>query len=593
MTIRPSRRQPDQFQYRVLESRKLLASLISWDAGSGTVTINGDSGDNWGQVVQNGNQLDVTADGGASASYGLSQVQSIVFSGGSGDDIFLNNSSIGSTAYGHSGNDQLTGGSASDLLLGGSGNDTISGNEGNDTLRGHDGNDLLYGGEGDDIVEGAYGADQLFGNEGDDNLNGGWDDDTIYGHDGDDFIAGFTGADILYGGNDNDQVYGMAGNDQVYGDAGNDSLRGSNDNDSVYGGTGNDFLMGDQGDDVLDGGDGSDTIYGYTGDDTIEGGAGADSIYGQDGDDTLTGGTGDDTLNGGDGVDHVSGGEGDDWMTGAAGDDILRGEAGVDILRGGIGMDSLFGGTLGDADTLYGGDGADRFLTQTSDVISDMATEDAEIQFIDNTSNWNDVEIDVMDWGLARMQAVTNNTTLLKGSLTTDPLRIFKYSYLNGAAGTNYLSWTTRYEYQGGQWVPFTTYNREIRMLDWDETVAWRNTSWSRVLVHEFGHNWDSELEMATIGNGAESNWIDFTAQSGWTDTNPNSNEYTQSNDGSSWYLSATNFYSNYARTNPREDFAVSWEVFFNPDVSASAKAPIQGKLDAIENFVDLLVTTP
>ena len=65
------------------------------------------------------------------------------------------------------------------------------------------------------------------------------------------------------------------------------------------------------------------------------------------------GGTGNDTLDGGAGGDALAGGNGND---------ALYGRGGPDRLDGGPGRDGLFGGWNGDADTLLGGAGDDRFL---------------------------------------------------------------------------------------------------------------------------------------------------------------------------------------------------------------------------------------
>lgn len=84
------------------------------------------------------------------------------------------------------------------------------------------------------------------------------------------------------------------------------------------------------------------------GDNTLNGGAGNDVIYGDTGNDTINGGSGDDTMDGG------------------SGNDIMNGDAGIDILTGGTGDDTMDGGTENDtisgdegSDTLYGGAGND------------------------------------------------------------------------------------------------------------------------------------------------------------------------------------------------------------------------------------------
>jgi len=94
----------------------------------------------------------------------------IEYSGGDGNDIFINLSSKKAHALGGGGNDRLIAGNQGDILEGGDGNDILIGGNGNDTLIGGDGNDVLLGGAGNDILIGGMGADYLDGGKGDDLL---------------------------------------------------------------------------------------------------------------------------------------------------------------------------------------------------------------------------------------------------------------------------------------------------------------------------------------------------------------------------------------------------------------------------------------
>jgi Ca2+-binding RTX toxin-like protein len=128
----------------------------------------------------------------------------VYFYGYAGNDYFVNNTYLRTTAYGHDGNDVLYGGYGNDTLDGGYGTDYLYGRAGHDTLSagydysynvldGGDGNDTLYGGYGTDYLYGQYGNDYLLGNYGKDYLYGSYGNDTLHG--GDD---GF--ADYLHGG---------------------------------------------------------------------------------------------------------------------------------------------------------------------------------------------------------------------------------------------------------------------------------------------------------------------------------------------------------------------------------------------------------
>src|SRR5262249_55060579 len=100
-------------------------------------------------------------------------VREIVFLGEDGNDVFVNQTAIGSRAYGGNGDDVLRGGSGNDFLDGGAGNDKLYGNAGDDELHGGLGNDDLYGGAGNDKLYGGLGNDGLFGGGGKDELHGG------------------------------------------------------------------------------------------------------------------------------------------------------------------------------------------------------------------------------------------------------------------------------------------------------------------------------------------------------------------------------------------------------------------------------------
>jgi len=578
--------------YANLESRCVLASLFSWDASTLSVTIFGDSSNNWATVdtVPN-NRIRFSADSAQALELDLASVARIFYLGYAGNDSFTNNTAIETDARGHSGNDSFLGGSGRDVFYGGDGDDLLDGQAGDDFIYGGDGIDQIVGGSGNDWLSGDYGNDLIYGGDGDDTLAGGWGDDQMWGQAGADYLLGFTGNDWLYGGDGMDYVYGQAGDDHVYGGAEFDRVRGNNGHDQVFGEDGDDWIMGDDGDDLLDGGNGNDTIWAWAGNDTLVGGAGDDGLYGQDGNDTLNGGDGADVLSGGNENDQLFGGTGNDYLDGNAGQDILRGDDGADVLRGGDGMDSLFGGSLAGADTLYGDGDADRFLTQTGDVIADRQTIDAELQFLNYTSDWNDAEISIMDTGFALMQAATNNTRLLKDTLTTAPLQFFKYDSLGNAAGVNWLQTTTTSTWQNDQWVYTYSYRREIRIAEWDETNTWRNLFQTDVVTHEIGHNWDSQLEMSAASSSLGSLWQSFQNISDWRNTNPQSGQYSLSGNGQWWYLTSSPFYDPYGQTNPNEDFSTTWELFFDPNASAGNRSLMANKLAVLDQLMAVVQT--
>ncbi len=153
--------------------------------------------------------------------------------------------------------------------------------------------------------------------------------------------------ETIYGGPFDDTIDGAGGNDTIYAQSGNDL---------IVGGNGSDKLFGNQGDDRLYGGDGDDTIYGGKDNDFINGERGHDRLRGDLGNDTVRGGDGDDTIYGGKGNDALLGDRGDDYLSGDLGDDTLDG----------VGRDRE---SVGEIDTLVGGEGANLFVLGTPNTV--------------------------------------------------------------------------------------------------------------------------------------------------------------------------------------------------------------------------------
>lgn len=545
-----SRRSRQPVGFVALEPRHLLTAVV-YDGPSMTIWITGDASAETVLVEEpDANTLTVSSAATGTLTFNRSIVNLVDARMGGGDDLFVNNTTVASRVFGQQGNDHLIGGSVADVLNGGPGNDLLEGRVGNDRLLGDAGDDQMYGGEGLDLLIGYFGNDQMWGGAGDDLL------------------------------------FGQFGDDQLMGGDGADRLRGNGDHDTLFGDAGDDTLFGDQGDDELNGGDGSDWLFGFSGNDTLKGDAGLDRLYGHDGDDLMLGGDGNDLLRGGNGHDTLFGGAGSDRLMGEAGDDLLRGDAHNDVLLGGAGMDSLYGGMLGDSDQLWGGDDGDRLLTQEGDQVNDLNGEDAEVRFVDETSEWTDSEILVLDEALGVLVATTGNQRLLRDSLSEDPLTLYKYADLGGAAGINYLETSGEWRFVDGKWQIVYTYHREIHILEWDETSSWYNEQFQSVTLHEIGHNWDSALELASISAGAEALWETFLAESDWLSENPGDpGAYSLSLDGQWWYRSDAIFAENYGRTNPYEDWSTVWELYFDADADEGLRALLADKLGLLQQF--------
>jgi Ca2+-binding RTX toxin-like protein len=340
------------------------------------------------------------------------------------------------TLVGGNGNDQLNGLGGNDILSGGAGADVLADSEGTNTLLGGSGNDIFEinlsvgsastatGGTGRD----AYWLDPESlsllaapGSPGNDFLvtdfTVGAGGDGIYladlvaitiGYvDQDPFAAGFlrvvqSGANTLIQG-DRDGATGSTHTwmnllrlqsvtasqltsanfpDLFVGTSGDDTLTGTDRDDLIPGLQGNDTLSGQAGKDYLAGGEGNDTLNGGAGADSMTGGRGADTYYVDDAGDVVV--EADNTLSGSQGfradldlgsatdsviasidytlgsfVENLTLAAGSANLSGAGNSlaNVLTGNAGANTLSGGAGSDTLIGGSGNDI--LNGGDGTD------------------------------------------------------------------------------------------------------------------------------------------------------------------------------------------------------------------------------------------
>ncbi len=595
--------------YGSLEPRQMLAVTVTYNPVNSLLIITGTGAADEVYVNDlNNGIIEVDVVGQAKYPFDQGLIEEIDFEGGNGDDIIVNNTDVPMTAYGFAGDDYMVGGTGADFLHGGPGADTIIGGDGGDDLNGHVGDDIIDGGKGADFIQGGWGNDIIDAGEGNDIIGADWGDDIVYAGPGNDNIQGFSGDDQLHGGTGVDLIYGQYGADLLYGDEGNDRLRGGpgpdtmwggadddflsgeQDNDIHYGEAGNDYLIGFTGDDYLDGGPGDDNLQGQQDNDELRGGDGNDILRGHGGDDLAYGGAGDDysrldagndTFYGGAGNDLVFGGAGNDQLygedglddvRGEAGDDTLRGGLGADIVNGGAGNDSLFGGLDAD-DSITGGTGFDRFLVRSSDTITDQSSvEDAALVFEDVSSTWVDGEVENFDIAFAKLASTPAGIRMLRDSVDAGDLTFYKYDDLGGNAGINSFSYSWYDEWINGGWVRTYTFSREIRIVDWDETNAFQNDQFQDVLIHEIGHNWDSDLQLTQASSNLANVWQGYLDISGWTDTDPGSSNYTASSDGQWWYLNTATFFQDYGKTNPAEDMGTTWERYFSGDVTSDSQ---------------------
>lgn len=542
--------------YSTLEPRNLLAGISLVD---GTLILEGSTGDDVFRVTQVGNeQLQVgvlTPDRSEFLRFLLADIDSIEVNGRSGDDLFNNRSSLRSTFFGHNGNDRGFGGRGSDTFFGGNGDDFFFGRQGTDTAFGGDGNDRLIGSDHADVLNGQSGDDVLIGSSGDDELIGG---------DGNDRLLGTGGEDTITGGDGNDFVSGGSGIDFLQGDAGDDVLRGGDDADELLGGLGRDLLFADAGNDVSRGGQGDDYIFDFAGD--------VNFIFGDQGNDILRGGSGD---------DEIHGGQGNDRLLGGAGDDTLYGGLNADFLRGGDGRDGLFGGR--DArDRLIGGADDDRFLVavnenindgQFLDLVVDARQQDAVISLVSNrqietnqvfaANVWTDAEIESVDGALRNLHLATSSTRLLKLA-NGQNLSLVRLGSVTTPSGSSILG----LNFNDSNEIGFT----DQLFNDFSDRIR-------ETVYHEIGHNFDTADENALV--------TEFRAISNWDQINNPGDRLSL--DGE-WYYNDdfSNFLQVNARTNPLEDFAITFAEHFQRTFDGFTRAfinPVE-KFAVIDQFI-------
>ncbi|MDU9415778.1 retention module-containing protein [Pseudomonas sp. zfem005] len=215
------------------------------DADSNVLSLNSVGGASGGSVSHSGSGLAGTTsftdsgsvggsftyttkdEQGAVSSSGAVEVDrdnsgTIGSSGDSSDQIVIDNSALGNT---------LAGGSGNDVLIGGVGNDTLNGNNGNDLLVGGAGDDALNGGGGIDTasyVDATSGVTVSLASAAAQNT-GGAGTDTLSGIEN---LIGSNFGDVLTGNSGDNTLSGLAGNDTLIGNGGNDILSGGDGADT-------------------------------------------------------------------------------------------------------------------------------------------------------------------------------------------------------------------------------------------------------------------------------------------------------------------------------------------------------------------------
>ena len=493
-------------------------------------------------------------------------------------------------------------------VIGTKGDDTLLGNQWNNRLEGRGGDDFLNGFGGDDTyvfdADVSLGADTLRDYSGSNTL---------------DFSLTWTTGIVLdlgktvqvvtknlaltlwsafhnvVGSVRGDTITGNALDNQLIGGLGNDTLVGLKGDDTLEGGAGNDVLDGGEGDNlfVFAGNRlGRDTITGSTGHNTVDfrrhsssitvdlqrtsqqkvsnqlsltlqharavddvmGSKYGDEIWGNDLDNRIEGFGGSDIVHGRRGNDSLWGGAGNDFLYGDEHMDRLIGGLGTDILFGGGGNDGLYGGGDAVRDYLHGETGEDRFLTRGGDSVQDLRRGDVQVRFVDGSSRWTDREIAVVDQAFAELQARAGSTRILDDPASTHPLEFIKERNHGQYRGAN------------SEWEFLFWFDRDIRIVDWNEYSEDANREFRGVVIHEIAHNWDESAEQNPF-------WSVFSSAHQRSDSD---DDFAQS--------VAREDTVPYGSTDPREDWATVWQVYFGYETGGDSSL-FREKLAIVDAF--------
>jgi len=422
------------------------------------------------------------------------------------------------------------------------------------------------------------------------------------------------------------RMFGGAGNDVLTGGFGNDLLAGGRGDDVLMGRGGDDILIGGLGSNTLDGGPGNDRLFGgYGGHNIIRGGSGDDMIFAGDQGDEIHGGPGNNQIYGNIGPDRIHAGPGRNTILGNGGDDVIIVEGNNNFISGGSGNDSIFvqgnnntlrGGTGNDGLLAYGsnnrvlpGLGNNRILVPPGQAVPHVSSNNVAVRFVNRSGNWSLDEMEAVDRGLRALHHRTEGTMILRDTTSNQPLTFARYEAedpaLNGHTTLNSLNGNFSFAADGSVTA---TYQREIRVGDFNLNNAQQVRMLGMSIVKEVAHNWDSNYEINRRLPGRGNIWPEFTSISSWRTFNPgagfvrgqtttqepfefqvigNNNIQIPTRDW--WYRSNSSFTNTSARDNAKADWAATWQYIFMEPVYGSVLPGFNNVLPKVTKVNQLL----
>ena len=157
--------------------------------------------------------------------------------------------------------------------------------------------------------------------------------------------------------------------------------------------------------------------------------------------------------------------------------------------------------------------------------------------------------------------------------------------------GTNELVTITEQVFNPdtGQVETVTTMERQISFADWDETDTAMNDLYTSEVPREMAHTWASSEAISAVLPSQGSYWTEFLLLSGWTQTMPDDIQFYDTSLDDQWFFRLDSlFVEEFSKTNPVEDFASVWKLYFDPDAAAE-QAVLINKINKVDDLFTML----